>query len=121
MKKVLFAGAALFTAAIVSATAFEGGLNHEGHEGSKNTKEDHSFVNFDPSRSSWFNVQAGAVPTQAKPAVGAGLQAGPPQSVADFQPMVAKYCFGCHNTKNPLPAGLPLALDKANFADPGAD
>ena len=35
--------------------------------------------------------------------------------------MVTKYCVGCHNTRNPLPAGAPLALDKANFADPGAD
>jgi len=35
--------------------------------------------------------------------------------------MVTKYCVGCHNTRNPLPAGMPLALDKANFADPGAD
>ena len=35
--------------------------------------------------------------------------------------MVSKYCVGCHNTRNPLPAGAPLALDKANFADPGAD
>jgi cytochrome c5 len=35
--------------------------------------------------------------------------------------MVSKYCIGCHNTRNPLPAGAPLALDKANFADPGAD
>jgi hypothetical protein len=42
-------------------------------------------------------------------------------SVASFQPMVAKYCFGCHNTRNALPAGLPLVLDKANFNDPGAD
>jgi hypothetical protein len=35
--------------------------------------------------------------------------------------MVTKYCVGCHNTRNPLPAGMPLALDAANFADPGAD
>ena len=35
--------------------------------------------------------------------------------------MVTKYCVGCHNTRNPLPAGAPLALDNANFADPGAD
>jgi hypothetical protein len=35
--------------------------------------------------------------------------------------MVTKYCVACHNTRNPLPAGAPLALDKANFADPGAD
>jgi hypothetical protein len=35
--------------------------------------------------------------------------------------MVTKYCVGCHNTRNPLPAGAPLALDNANFADPAAD
>ena len=35
--------------------------------------------------------------------------------------MVTRYCVGCHSTRNPLPAGAPLALDKANFADPGAD
>jgi hypothetical protein len=35
--------------------------------------------------------------------------------------MVTRYCAGCHNTRNPLPAGAPLVLDKANFADPGAD
>jgi uncharacterized protein DUF1592/uncharacterized protein DUF1588/uncharacterized protein DUF1587/uncharacterized protein DUF1585/uncharacterized protein DUF1595 len=35
--------------------------------------------------------------------------------------MLAKYCMGCHNARNPLPAGFPLALDKANLADPGAD
>jgi hypothetical protein len=35
--------------------------------------------------------------------------------------MVAKYCVGCHNTRNPLPAAAPLALDTVNFADPGAD
>jgi len=38
----------------------------------------------------------------------------------EFQPMVTRYCAGCHNTRNPLPAGAPLLLDKANFADPGA-
>ena len=35
--------------------------------------------------------------------------------------MVTRYCVGCHNTRNPLPAGAPLALDTANLADPGAD
>jgi len=39
----------------------------------------------------------------------------------EFQPMVTKYCVGCHNTRNPLPAGAPLALDKVNLADPAAD
>src|SRR5688572_8593508 len=40
---------------------------------------------------------------------------------AEFQAMVNRYCAGCHNTRNPLPAGAPLALDTANFTDPGAD
>jgi cytochrome c5 len=44
-----------------------------------------------------------------------------PEVPSEFQGMVTKYCVGCHNTRNPLPAGAPLALDKANFADPGAD
>jgi mono/diheme cytochrome c family protein len=38
-----------------------------------------------------------------------------------YQGLVNKYCVGCHNTRNPLPAGAPLALDSANLADPGAD
>jgi hypothetical protein len=42
-------------------------------------------------------------------------------ATADFQPMVTRYCGGCHNTRNPLPAGAPLALDKSNLADPAAD
>ena len=44
-----------------------------------------------------------------------------PVAPSTFQPMVAKYCVGCHNTRNPLPAAAPLALDKVNFTDPGAD
>ena len=40
---------------------------------------------------------------------------------AEFQPMVTRYCSGCHNTRNPLPAGAPLVFDKVNLADPGAD
>ena len=44
-----------------------------------------------------------------------------PQAPSTFEPMVAKYCVGCHNTRNPLPAAAPLALDKVNFTDPGAD
>jgi len=45
----------------------------------------------------------------------------PAARAEDFQPMVTRYCVGCHNTRNPLPAGAPLVLDKANLADPGAD
>ena len=48
-----------------------------------------------------------------------------PEAKADtplaYQEMVTRYCVGCHNTRNPLPAGAPLALDTANLADPGAD
>ena len=43
------------------------------------------------------------------------------QGVSGFQEMVTKYCVGCHNTRNAMPAGMPLSLDNANFADPGAD
>jgi hypothetical protein len=35
--------------------------------------------------------------------------------------MLTRYCVGCHNTRNALPAGAPLALDTANLDDPGAD
>jgi len=44
-----------------------------------------------------------------------------PDVPINYQAMVSKYCVGCHNTRNPLPAGAPLALDTANLADPGAD
>src|SRR5262249_2582786 len=43
------------------------------------------------------------------------------ESPVAYQAMVTKYCVGCHNTRNPLPAGAPLALDKADFANPAAD
>jgi hypothetical protein len=42
-------------------------------------------------------------------------------ATAEFQPMVTRYCVGCHNTRNPLPAGAPLVLDKINLSDPSAD
>jgi hypothetical protein len=53
-----------------------------------------------------------------KPTAQPGAKADTPIA---YQGMVTKYCVGCHNTRNPLPAGAPLALDKANFVDPGAD
>jgi hypothetical protein len=70
--------------------------------------------------------------------VSVSAQQGPPKAVTpkpsaatsvapalpkaeEFQPLMTRYCVGCHNTRNPLPAGLPLVLDKANLADPGAD
>src|SRR5436190_10344567 len=38
-----------------------------------------------------------------------------------YQEMLNKYCITCHNEKAKIPAGAPLALDKANLKDPGAD
>jgi len=35
--------------------------------------------------------------------------------------MLNKYCITCHNERSKIPAGAPLALDKANLKDPGAD
>ena len=58
----------------------------------------------------------------AKTAAAPLLKADAPlPATTDFQPMVTKYCVGCHNTRNPLPAGAPLALDKVNLADPAGD
>src|SRR5438552_1095114 len=37
-----------------------------------------------------------------------------------YQEMLNKYCITCHNEKARIPAGAPLALDKANLNDPGA-
>jgi ankyrin repeat protein/mono/diheme cytochrome c family protein len=39
---------------------------------------------------------------------------------AAYQEMLNKYCITCHNEKARIPAGAPLALDKANLNDPGA-
>jgi cytochrome c5 len=47
--------------------------------------------------------------------------AAAPESPLAYQDMMSRYCVGCHNTRNPLPAGAPLALDTASLADPGAD
>src|SRR6202166_2074138 len=48
----------------------------------------------------------------------AGLSA---QEPAGYQEMLNKYCITCHNDKAKIPAGAPLALDKANLKEPGAD
>src|SRR5262245_50109834 len=40
---------------------------------------------------------------------------------AAYQEMLNKYCITCHNQKARIPAGAPLALDKADLKDPGAD
>ena len=51
-------------------------------------------------------------------------QTAPPNPApepAAYQEMLNKYCVTCHNEKAKIPAGAPLALDKANLKDPGAD
>jgi mono/diheme cytochrome c family protein len=53
--------------------------------------------------------------------VSAAAPAAAPVDPQAYQAMVTRYCVGCHNTRNPMPAGLPLALDSANLADPGAN
>ena len=91
MKKVIFAAATLFVAATVSTS----------------TQTTPRSV----------RLQADQGPAKA------GHYGSPATADApgNYQGMVNKYCVGCHNTRNPLPAGAPLALDTANFADPGAD
>ncbi len=43
------------------------------------------------------------------------------QGPVEYQEMLNKYCVTCHNEKARIPAGAPLALEKANLKDPGAD
>jgi mono/diheme cytochrome c family protein len=43
------------------------------------------------------------------------------QGPVAYQEMLNKYCITCHNEKSKIPAGAPLALEKANLKDPGAD
>jgi hypothetical protein len=69
-------------------------------------------------------TKPGFVADMTNPGLFADAQQSPsatPGGPADFQGMVTRYCAGCHNARNPLPAGAPLALDVANLADPGAD
>jgi hypothetical protein len=58
---------------------------------------------------------AAAMLTLARPGFSAA------QEPAAYQEMVNKYCVTCHNEKAKIPAGAPLALDKANLSDPGSD
>jgi mono/diheme cytochrome c family protein len=67
-----------------------------------------------------------AAKAEPKPAAIAAVSPKPQADVtADapiaHQAMMNKYCVGCHNQRNALPAGAPLALDAANLADPGAE
>jgi mono/diheme cytochrome c family protein len=96
----LFVAATFFVAAIISTAAQQVGTGQA------------------PSK-----PKTAAEPVSTKPTAlpSAKSDAQSIDSPVAYQGMVAKYCVGCHNTRNPLPAGAPLALDAANFADPGAD
>ena len=103
MKKVLFAAAALTLAALVIGRppgSGDAGRAEAGREAGRRRADRQ------PARAS-------------EPPHGRGRSAA--EAPIDYQAMVTRYCVGCHNTRNPLPAGAPLALDKANLADPGAD
>jgi hypothetical protein len=63
-------------------------------------------------------LSAGRQPPQTSSA--APLQKSAPESAA-YQEMLNKYCITCHNERAKIPAGAPLALDKANLKEPGAD
>src|SRR6185436_12342804 len=102
VNKVIFAVAVLFVVATVSTTT-------QDSTGSK-------------SAGPAPKAPVSPKPTAALSAKAEDSGTSPnPDVPGNYQAMVAKYCVGCHNTRNPLPAGAPLALDKANFADPGAD
>jgi mono/diheme cytochrome c family protein len=53
----------------------------------------------------------------AKPVASPSATTGP----AAYQDVMNRYCVTCHNEKARIPAGAPLALDKANLKDPGAN
>ena len=108
MKRVLFSGAVLFIAAIAATAGSQTSFNHEAREAYEDLNLSRS------SRSSRFNLQTA-------PTARVANATAPVDVPANYQALVAKYCIGCHNTRNPLPAGAPLALDKVNFTDPGAD
>jgi mono/diheme cytochrome c family protein len=101
VKNAIFAAAMLFVAATVSTTT-------------------QTPAGVGPNLSARPAIPAGpkGLALQTQTASAATTAADAP---INYQQMVTKYCVGCHNTRNPLPAGAPLALDKANFADPGAD
>ncbi len=105
MKKVLIATAALFLA-VITLTA--------------GSQLDPQQITSRASRSS----QPSRLAFQTAVAQGSKSAAAPSSPVAapeSFKATIDKYCVGCHNTRNPLPAGFPLALDKVNYADPAAD
>ncbi|HEY7449970.1 MAG TPA: DUF1592 domain-containing protein [Vicinamibacterales bacterium] len=100
MKNVLIAAAVVCVVAVVSLT---GSPSADGQAAG-------------PATQGQATQQPRTDPVAPKPAAKAD-----PETVLAYQGMVKRYCVGCHNTRNPLPAGAPLALDAANLTDPGAD
>ena len=100
MKKALFAASVLLVAAIVSPAAAP-----------------QAPVSTAPRAPVSTAPQA---PAAVQPKADAVAPAATDTPLA-HQGTVTRYCVGCHNTRNPLPAGAPLTLDTASLADPGAD
>jgi mono/diheme cytochrome c family protein len=61
-----------------------------------------------------FGISAGWQTPQRLPSAAA---ATPPE----YKALLNKYCVTCHNEKAQIPAGAPLALDKANIDNPASD
>jgi hypothetical protein len=109
MKKVLLAAGALFVAATVSTTT--------------QVRSTEARAAQSTGRAAQASGPAPAKPEPVRRAASSAARIPAPAADAPlaFQGMVNRYCAGCHSTRNPLPAGAPLALDAANLADPGAD
>jgi mono/diheme cytochrome c family protein len=105
MKRLLFAAATLMVAAIASTSG--------APQAPSSTT---SAVA--PSRAVAPKPPTTGQSTAPRPSAEQGAAADAPVA---YQAMVTRYCVGCHNTRNPLPAGAPLALDTASLADPAAD
>src|SRR5688572_8659331 len=65
-------------------------------------------------------VRAQAASAPRAPASAAAPARGSADTPVAYQDMLNKYCVSCHNERARIPAGAPLALDKASLADPGA-
>jgi hypothetical protein len=120
MKKVLLAAGVLFVAATVSTTTQVRPI-----DGRSASATGAAAPQAAAPRTVQPAAPAEARPAKAQPVARPGSGTREAGRAADaplaFQDLVKRYCVGCHNTRNPLPAGAPLALDAANLADPGAD
>jgi mono/diheme cytochrome c family protein len=110
MKKLLFAAATLMVAAIASTSG--------APQAPSSTPSSTSRAGAPASRPSPPTPTTGqTAAVRTSPEAGSA----PADAPIAYQAMLTRYCIGCHNARNPQPAGAPLALDKANLADPAAD